>query len=119
MKKLIPDTRPAKRSGTEPLAHHVKSKMGFFLLAWTGLKNSEIRLNDRDYRAGDLLYQWEYDPVAEGDPRSFNHSPPPLFTGRCMSARIALVLEQCPGLLPGYCLLILESITHHEKDISL
>lgn len=42
--------------------HHVKSWTPFFQAIKEGTKTHELRVNDRDYKVGDILYLEEYEP---------------------------------------------------------
>lgn len=41
--------------------HKLKTIQPFFDFVWSGMKNFDIRKNDRDFRCGDLLLLQEYD----------------------------------------------------------
>lgn len=66
----------------EPLAHRIKCWPEYFDAIARGLKTFEVRKNDRDYRAGDLLAICEWDPQTRE------------FTG---ARRIMLVSYVLPG----------------------
>lgn len=62
----------------------------FFELVILGLKDFEIRNNDRNFKVGDKIQATEFNPVTDKS------------TGRQIKGRISHVLKDCPGLLPGY-----------------
>lgn len=43
--------------------HNLKTHVEYFEATWEGVKNFEIRLNDRDYHVGDNLVLLEWDHV--------------------------------------------------------
>ena len=43
--------------------HQLKTVQPFFDAVWNGTKTAEVRINDRDYKVGDLLELKEYDAV--------------------------------------------------------
>lgn len=45
-----------------PTAHYLKTWPRYFDALWKGEKRAEVRVNDRDYQAGDYLALREYDP---------------------------------------------------------
>ena len=45
--------------------HILKTIQPFFDLTWAGIKDLEVRKNDRDYSAGDLLLLQEYDEALQ------------------------------------------------------
>lgn len=55
----------SNNSTKEPKRHHIKILPEYFLELRLGLKNFEIRLNDRDYEKGDILILNEYDPLEQ------------------------------------------------------
>jgi hypothetical protein len=73
--------------------HSVKSWPEFFGPVISNVKTFELRRADRDYQVGDRLHLREWEPQTES------------YTGRECWRMIEYVLEQGPGLLPGYCVL--------------
>lgn len=71
--------------------HELKCWPEPFDAMWRGLKNFEVRFNDRDYKRGDILYLREY-ILAEKR-----------YTGRSMKTKVDYVLNGGFGLEPGYC----------------
>lgn len=51
------------------MTHHIKCWPSQFQAVWDGVKTAELRFNDRDYRVGDtiVMYCW--------DPEKKNYSP--------------------------------------------
>ena len=57
-----------KKSWNAPLCsqtHHLKTWTEYFWAVVRGDKKFEIRVNDRDYKVGDILVLEEYDPTRE------------------------------------------------------
>ena len=75
--------------------HHLKTIDPYFSQVYVGLKNFELRKNDRDFKVGDILVLEEYDIKTE------------TYTGSAVQKVVTMVLEDCPhfGLMPGYCIL--------------
>lgn len=80
----------------QPVVHEVKMGATFFRDAASGLKNFELRKNDRGYKPGDILELQEY---RDG-----------VYTGRTCRKSITYVLEDYTGLEEGYCILGCELI---------
>lgn len=84
--------------------HDLKCWPESFEAVLAGLKTVELRLNDRDYQAGDRLILREYDPEKVGlsvedsrDMISKHHKPRPFskkgqFTGRACAVDVTHVL---------------------------
>jgi len=66
--------------------HDLKCWPDFFQAIWDGLKTFEIRKNDRDYQAGDILIDREYIKRTN------------TYTGRIIEAEVTYLLG---GLWPG------------------
>ncbi|MFC0183341.1 protein of unknown function [Pseudarcicella hirudinis] len=73
--------------------HYVKTHIEYYQLCMKGVKNFELRKNDRNYKAGDIFISQEYDPATEQ------------FTGRRIMCEIDYVLQGYPGLEQGYCII--------------
>lgn len=73
--------------------HQVKTLKEYYVAIDVGVKTFELRKNDRNYKAGDILHLMEYE----------NNS----YTGNQIKFLITYVLENCPqfGLVDGYCVL--------------
>ena len=69
--------------------HEVKTWPLYFTLADKGIKKFEIRENDRDYKAGDVLISKEFCPEKKE------------YTGREMRGSIEYVTDF--GQKPGWC----------------
>lgn len=74
------------------MIHALKTWPEFYQLTVDGLKPFEIRLDDRDYQIGDVLFMREW-------------SKEKGYSGRSSYWQIQYKLTRAPGLLPGYCLL--------------
>lgn len=70
--------------------HEVKTVNPYFQKVWDNTKSFEIRLNDRDYKEGDLITLKEYDPDTKE------------YSGRCIEAKIGYVVEYFEGLADDY-----------------
>lgn len=85
----------------KPVNHVVKSHSMYFALAASGMKDWELRLNDRDYRVGDTMEMHEWAP----SPAQFAGWE---YTGASIKPRrIKLVMSPPFGLQPGYVILSL------------
>lgn len=77
--------------------HDLKCWPEPFAAIRAGLKNWELRLNDRDFQIGDLLWQKEWDP-ATGE-----------YTGEATGNLVIWMLEGPTfGLPEGYCIMSLD-----------
>ncbi|ENU0748677.1 DUF3850 domain-containing protein [Salmonella enterica] len=76
----------------EPVTHNLKIWPEYFSAVRDGLKRAELRWNDREYQAGDILDLCEWDPNEEA------------FTGDFISVAITHVAE-LGQWMPGYVLL--------------
>jgi hypothetical protein len=75
----------------ESITHYVKCRAMFFEDAAAGIKSFELRINDRDYRVGDILHMTEYKD---------GHN-----TERFIEEEIVYMLEEFAGLKENYCIL--------------
>lgn len=73
--------------------HELKCWPQYFDLTYRGLKWFEYRQNDRDYQVGDVLHLKEYDPETK------------VYSGRWLDLKVVSVIEDCPGLADGYCIM--------------
>jgi len=73
--------------------HKLKIKPEYFEAVDCGIKNFELRKDDRGFEVNDLIILKEYDNGA--------------YTGRSVSRLIDYILRDCPeyGLKEGYCIL--------------
>lgn len=76
--------------------HYVKCESEFFNDVVDDFKTFEIRKNDRDYQPGDDIVLREYDKELKK------------LTGREERVSIIYMLEDYPGIEPGYCILGIE-----------
>lgn len=74
-----------------------------------GLKKFEIRYNDRDYKAGDILIlkEWVPEEKAERDENDeiiypFDIDKPAKYTGRQIACKVVYILSGFEGLADGY-----------------
>ncbi len=76
--------------------HELKCWPDYFAGVLNGRKSFEVRKNDgRDFAVGDILHLCEWDPhVRLNDPAAY--------TGRDQRVRVTYVLNEHPGLAPGY-----------------
>ncbi len=82
--------------------HELKIQSIHFNDLLRGRKAAEVRLNDRDYQVGDVLYLYEID---END----------VSTGQGMSAQVSHILHGGQfGIDKGWCVLSLSKTTHLE-----
>jgi len=57
----------------EPIVHDLKCWPEFFAAVRDGFKPFEVRENDRDFRVGDTLRLWEFDPALNIHTGKFFH----------------------------------------------
>ncbi len=76
------------------ILHRLKTEPKYFQDSQNGLKDFEVRLNDRDYQAGDLLELAEWTPGG--------------FTGRVLLRRIKYLLDDTRVCKEGYVVLGME-----------
>ncbi len=72
--------------------HTLKIWPELYDLVINGLKPFEVRRNDRDYQVGDVLQL-----------REWSHENG--YSGRESYWQVTYLLAQCPGLMPGFCVL--------------
>lgn len=80
--------------------HDLKTWPAYFEAIWKGEKSFELRRFDRDYKVGDKLYLWEFDPIKEK------------LTDRMVQARITYVLSgglESLGLRDRFCILSIQA----------
>lgn len=83
---------------TEGTAHELKTWTIYFDLIWKRIKDFEIRLNDRDYKVGDILVLKDFDPVAND------------YTMRTLIKKVKYVLNDSLFCKEGYVVMGLEDI---------
>lgn len=71
--------------------HELKTLLEYFELVRTGVKNFEVRKNDRDFKVGDLLILQEYDGSK--------------YTGRDQRRKICYILDNKDFCKEGYVIL--------------
>lgn len=77
--------------------HELKTWPQYFEGVYQGRKGFEFRKNDRDYKVGDTLVLQEWFPKEEW------------YSGREVKVSVTYILQDFPGIEPGYCIL---SIIH-------
>lgn len=78
------------------MKHDLKTVQPFFGDVWHGLKDFEVRKNDRDYKLGDFLNLKEYDPITE------------TFKSRSITKKIKYILNDPEYVKEGYIILGME-----------
>lgn len=86
------ENKPMSTITREPVTHNLKIWPEYFSAVRDGLKRAELRWNDREYQAGDILDLCEWDPNEEA------------FTGDFISVTVTHVAE-LGQWMPGYVLL--------------
>lgn len=84
--------KPMSTITREPVTHNLKIWPEYFAAVRDGLKRAELRGNDREYQAGDILDLCEWDPNEEA------------FTGDFISVTVTHVAD-LGQWMPGYVLL--------------
>lgn len=79
------------------MTHTLKTWPTFFALVFEGIKNFEYRINDRNFKVGDVLFLKEYDPIKEQ------------FTGRSVKRHVTFILSDDNSGWPlhGWCIMSL------------
>jgi hypothetical protein len=72
--------------------HILKLQQPFFEQVKIGMKQFELRRNDRDYQVGDTCFLREYDALHNS------------YSGDALVITITYILEDRPGLLDYYCI---------------
>lgn len=70
--------------------HDLKTRPKYFQPLWDRRKNFEVRRNDREFRAGDILHLREWDPGQPVDPDA---SKDARYTDRSIHAVVTYVLH--------------------------
>lgn len=75
--------------------HELKTWPAYFDAVSDGTKPFELRRDDRDFSAGDILRLREYEPASGR------------YTGRVVEAEVSYVVRDAPhfGLMPGFAVL--------------
>jgi hypothetical protein len=100
---VIERTRNRKTMG-KTLTHELKSWPQYFEATLDGTKNFELRKNDRDYQAGDLVVLREYEPGMDR------------YTGRYQVHEITYVLTTGPWLQKDYCAFGINEVARGRRD---
>lgn len=84
----------------ERIMHELKTVPPYFQAIWDGVKEFELRRDDREFKAGDYLMLREYIPSVD------------TYTCRCVCVEVKYILRDCPafGLQEGYCILGFERV---------
>jgi hypothetical protein len=77
----------------ELLTRRIKTWTGNFWPIFDGTRRFDIVLDDKDYKVGQLLEQWECDEGTEA------------YTGRVVISEILHKVTNAPGIKEGYCVL--------------
>jgi len=72
--------------------HELKCWSSSFVPMAGGLKNFELRKNDRDFKVGDVLFLREWNPDTD-------------YTGNTLYVRVMWILYEGFGLPEGYCIM--------------
>lgn len=83
------------------MMHILKCDSDLFKAVWDGVKNFEVRKNDRNFRVKDILRLHEIE--FSGEEMEKEHRPL-VYTGRKIMAKIKYIQDK-PGLQEGYCVL--------------
>lgn len=82
--------------------HELKTDASVFLPVYMGDKTFEIRKNDRDFKAGDILILRETTYSGE----EMKRGGPLLYTGNSIAVRVTYVLDgPVYGLMDGWCIM--------------
>lgn len=85
------------------MIHELKILPQYFEAVQAGLKNFEIRIDDRNYKEGDTLILKEW--FIGSDSANYNTETPQYYTGREITKEISYILKGGKyGLEEGYCI---------------
>ncbi|WP_339197818.1 DUF3850 domain-containing protein [Paenibacillus sp. FSL P4-0176] len=73
--------------------HELKVLPEYFKALWDGIKTFEVRLNDRDYQVGDMLFLLEIDPETK------------IRTGSGLCKRVTYILDAPEYVKEGYVIM--------------
>jgi hypothetical protein len=83
------------------MIHELKTDSEVFEMSWNGIKDYEIRFNDRNFKPfQDILLR---ETVYSGE--EMKGGMPLEYTGRAIGGRINSIIENRYGLMPGWCIL--------------
>ncbi len=86
--------------------HILKTWPEYFDATWKGDKAFELRVNDRDYKAGDKLILQEYDPITN------------LYSGREIECNVGYVLYGGQfGLPENLCIMTIGNEFFEIKEV--
>lgn len=87
--------------------HQLKCWPEYFMYLALGLKNFEFRMNDRDFKVGDILNLQEWD-----DKKMF-------YTGRSLMFKVTYILhgQSIAGMNDHYCIMSIEKINANDTTI--
>lgn len=80
------------------ITHELKCWPEYFDLCLSAVKTFEIRLNDRNYKQGDIIFMREWNPDTSQ------------YTGRCAYFGIGYVLEDYPALKENYIVMAINKL---------
>lgn len=80
------------------MTHQLKCWPEYYSMIAEGIKTFDLRKNDRGFKVGQQIQFEEWSPNLKE------------YSGRVTQRRIVYILENFTGLLPGYCILGLESV---------
>lgn len=70
--------------------HKLKTIQPYFEKCWEQSKTFDVRINDRDFQAGDIVYLQEYNDVEK------------TYSGRELKCTITYVLSNYPNIRTGF-----------------
>ena len=76
------------------MIHDIKCIEPFYSEAEEGKKSFELRKNDRNYKVGDILCQWQF---VDGQ-----------ITGKNFCQKVIYLLQDFTGLVEGFCIMGVE-----------
>jgi hypothetical protein len=111
-----------QQESKEITVHELKCWPEYFQQVKTGAKNFELRLNDRDYKTGDILH------LKEWNLKGYNSvSPNELvgeYTGDELRVKVKYIFHSAAsagysfGLLGGYCIMAIELLDNQIGEAS-
>ncbi len=86
------------------MRHELKTWPSYFIPILDGYKTFDIRVNDRDYKVGDVLWLREYSPATKA------------YSGRSMHVTVTYVTAAL-GILPhGYNLVVMAIVPSDSTE---
>lgn len=84
--------------------HELKTVQPYFSLVRAGVKNFELRQDDRSFREGDILHLREFIPPFEEEPGG-------LYTGKSLYRKVGYILRgPAFGLKAGFVIMALQEV---------